>query len=51
VLRALRHVRRDLRRQGCGKKVDDALALALKAVVRLELPHLDLEDPEAMVVH
>jgi hypothetical protein len=51
VLRALRQVRRDLRDRGCGKKIDDAIALALKTVVRLDLPHLDVEDPEAMVVH
>ena len=53
VLRALRQLRRDLRKQRCGKKVDEALELALKTVARLELPHLvvDEEDAGGEVVH
>jgi len=44
VLRALRRVRRDLRGRGCGKKVEDAIAEALTAVARLDLPHLQVDD-------
>ena len=51
VLRALRQVRTDLRRRGCSKKIDDAIALALKTVKQLELPHVELEDPIDEVVH
>ena len=53
VLRTLRGVRRDVRRNGGSKKVDEALALALKAVARLELPHLDLiiDEPTNGAVH
>jgi hypothetical protein len=51
VIRALRQVRRDLRGQRCGKKVDEAMARALKAVLRLEIPHLDMEDEGGEVVH
>jgi hypothetical protein len=51
VLRALRRIRRELRDQRCGKKIDDALALALKTVARLDLPHLDVEDSYSPVVH
>jgi hypothetical protein len=51
VLRALRQIRRDLRDQRYGKKVDDALAMALKTVAALELPHLVTEDIGNGVVH
>jgi hypothetical protein len=43
VLRLLRQVRRELRGQKCGKKVDDALVLALKSVARMDIPHLEIE--------
>jgi hypothetical protein len=29
-----------------GRKVDDALVLALKAVRAIEIPHLDMDDEE-----
>jgi hypothetical protein len=53
VLRALRGLRRDLARKRCGKKVEQALALALKTVAALELPHLDIvsDDLGNEVVH
>ena len=51
MLRALRQVRKDLRTRRCGKKIDEALALALKTVARLELPHLEIEESDETVVH
>ena len=51
VLRALRRVRSELRERRCGKKVDEAIALALKTVARLELPHLEVEEPGSEVIH
>jgi hypothetical protein len=51
VLRALRRTRTDLRRAGRGNAADEALVLALQAVARLELPHLEPEEPEDQVVH
>jgi len=51
VLRALRRVREDLRRNGPGNSADEALALALHTVRTLELPHLEPEEEEAQVVH
>jgi len=51
VLSALRRVRWDLRGRRCGKKVDEALVVALKAVRELEIPHLDMEDEGGEVVH
>jgi hypothetical protein len=51
VLRTLREVRRNLRAAHCGKKVDDALATALKAVASLEIPHLYVEPEGGEVIH
>ncbi len=52
VLRALRQVRRHLRGVHSGKKVDEAVVLALKTVAALEIPHLDVEEREGgEVVH
>ena len=51
VLRALRRVRNELRENRCGKKVDKAIALALTTIVRLELPHMELERPPDEIVH
>ena len=51
VLRVLRQVRRELRERQCGENVDDALALALKKVAELELPHLAIEDGPSELVH
>jgi hypothetical protein len=44
VLRTLRTTRRQLRDAKCGKRVDEALAAAIKAVRELELPHLERLD-------
>jgi hypothetical protein len=51
VLRTLREVRRSMRDAKCGKKVDDALTAALKAVAGLDIPHLAYEDDLTEVVH
>jgi hypothetical protein len=51
VLRALRQVRRDLRSQRCGKKVAEALTLALASVAALAIPHLEIVDDRTEVVH
>jgi hypothetical protein len=45
VLRALRQVREDLRRNR-RRSVDEALELALKAIRDLEIPHLEPEEEE-----
>ena len=51
VLRALRRVRKDMQHARCGKKVDEALALALKTVATLEIPHIAMEYDAGDVVH
>jgi hypothetical protein len=51
VLRALRQIRSELRGRRSGKKVDDALALALATIRRLDIPHLDVDDESGDVVH
>lgn len=51
VLRTLRQVRKELRAARGGKKADEALALALKAVAELEIPHLYVEPEGGEVVH
>jgi hypothetical protein len=44
-------LRRELRGKRRGTNVDEALLLALKTVAGLEIPHLDLEDEDAEIVH
>jgi hypothetical protein len=51
VLRRLREVRRQMRAAKCGKKVEDALTSALKAVAELDIPHLYFESEIDEVVH
>jgi hypothetical protein len=51
VLRALRQARQDSRRQGRGRAADEALALALKTVTALDIPHLEVEEEVSEVVH
>ena len=51
VLRALRQVRKDLRKKNRGNSADEALDLALQAIRGLEIPHLELEEDEDQVVH
>lgn len=50
VLRALRQIRIDLRKEPASR-TDAALALALKTVAALDIPHLDPEEEEGQVVH
>ncbi len=47
VLRALRATRRSLRAQRCGRRVDEAMAVAIKALRELEIPHLERLDDSA----
>lgn len=51
VLRALRQLRQDLRATMGRRKADEALALALKAVKTLDIPHLEIVDEVDEVVH
>jgi hypothetical protein len=47
VLRTLRTTRRNLRRRGQSTTVDAALAAAIDAVRKLEIPHLEFADEVA----
>lgn len=51
VLRTLRQLRRAMRAAECGPDVDEALAVAVKAVAELEIPHLEAELDYGEVVH
>jgi hypothetical protein len=52
VLRALRDLRRELRRTRKSDATDRALQLAINAVRRLEIPHLEVvETSEGEVIH
>ena len=53
VLRTLRATQKSLRSQRRACRAEEALALAIKAVRELELPHLErLDEPtEGQVVH
>ncbi len=51
VLRVLRQLRQDLRATMGKRKADEALALALKAVKTLDIPHLEMVDEVDEVVH
>ena len=50
VLRALRQVRKDLRK-GDRRTAHEALELAVRAVKELETPHLEWEDETGQGVH
>lgn len=50
VLRALRRLRKELETGTC-RTADEALARALSEVKALEIPHLEWEEPEDIVVH
>jgi hypothetical protein len=50
-LRALRQVRKDLRAAHCGRAADEALSKAIQALRELDIPHLEVEDEEDVVVH
>jgi hypothetical protein len=53
VLRALRAARRQIRESGAECEADAALALAIEAVRRLDLPHLEVLDDvvDGEVIH
>jgi hypothetical protein len=50
VLRALRHVRRQLR-TAVGLDPEEAIDLALRAVRELDLPHLELVELDDEIIH
>ena len=51
VLRKLRRLRRDVRAERRDKKVDEGLAMAIRAIAALELPHLELDYVDGDVIH
>lgn len=51
VLRALRQVQRELRAARVGAACENALAAALHAVRDLDIPHLEFEPEDDVVVH
>ncbi|MDR1990749.1 MAG: hypothetical protein LBQ09_11030 [Acidobacteriaceae bacterium] len=51
MLRALRQLQRERRTKQRDKKLDEALALAIRTVAGLELPHLEIEYVSGDVVH
>lgn len=51
VLRALRQVRKELRRSRRGALCDSAMVAAIDAVRALDLPHLEMEPDDGMIVH
>ena len=50
VLRALRQVQKELRAGGRGRP-DEAIALALRTVRSLEIPHLEIIETDDEVIH
>jgi hypothetical protein len=48
VLRALRQIRKDVRRGDC-RSAEDALHRALDAIRELDVPHLEWEDDNQIV--
>jgi hypothetical protein len=51
VIRALRQARQQARAARSPAAVDEGLLLALKSIRALDLPHLEVEDSEDLVVH
>ena len=53
VLRALRQVRQELRRNRGGEKCDGAIVAAMDAIRGLDIPHLEFEDVDDtdLIVH
>jgi hypothetical protein len=51
VLRALRQVRAELRATGDNDDCDGVLVAAMNAIRALDLPHLEFEPEEDVVVH
>jgi hypothetical protein len=51
VLRALRQVQRELRAARAGAHSERAIAAALSAIRDLDIPHLELEPEDDVIVH
>jgi hypothetical protein len=51
VLRTLRQVQRELRATREGAKCAGAITVALNAIRDLDIPHLDFEPEDDVVVH
>lgn len=51
VLRVLRRMRAELRRTGAGRSGQAVLGEALATIRALDIPHLDVDEPENEVVH
>lgn len=51
VLRTLRQVQRELRASRAGAKCESAIAAALNAIRDLDIPHLEFEPEDDVVVH
>jgi hypothetical protein len=51
VLRALRRVQTELRAARGGRGAETTLAKALAAVRALDIPHLEVDDPDDEVIH
>ena len=51
VLRALRQIRQEMRAARGGEKCDGAILAAMNAIRALDIPHLELEPDEDVVVH
>ena len=51
VLRALRQVQRQVRASQAGAQCENAIAAALNAVRELDIPHLEFEPEEDVIVH
>jgi hypothetical protein len=51
VLRALRQVRQELRAARAGARCDGAIAAAIDAIRDLDLPHLEFEPEEDVIIH
>ena len=51
VLRALRRVQSELRTTASSSRAEATLRRAMSAVRALDIPHLDVDEPEDEVVH
>ena len=49
VLRTIRQVSQELRHTAADRQVDQALALVLRTVRALEIPHLEPEDDDPVI--
>jgi hypothetical protein len=51
VLRALRRVQSELRESRAGGRAEGALRSAVEAIRALDIPHLEVDEPDDQVVH